>query len=142
MRFKIMIVIFLILNLAGCATAQKKGTLSQEIKQHEMRITALQEELQRKDERIGRLEKELASVRSAKPQKTTQTAKPAQTSMESTPANIQKSLKNAGLYTGPIDCKIGGNTKNAIIEFQKLNGLKPDGIVGKKTWARLQEFLY
>ncbi len=55
--------------------------------------------------------------------------------------DIQKALANAGLYTGPIDGKIGPKTKSAIIEFQKSKGLKADGKVGSKTWAELEKHL-
>jgi len=30
-------------------------------------------------------------------------------------------------------------TRSAVIEFQKANGLTADGIVGKKTWAKIIE---
>ena len=55
--------------------------------------------------------------------------------------DIQKALKNAGLYTGAIDGKIGPKTKRAIEEFQKSKGLKVDGKVGPKTWAELEKNL-
>jgi len=29
--------------------------------------------------------------------------------------------------------------RDAVIKFQKVNNLKPDGVVGKKTWTRLSE---
>ncbi len=35
------------------------------------------------------------------------------------------------------DGKFGTNTKNAVINFQKQNGLNPDGIVGVNTYKRL-----
>lgn len=54
---------------------------------------------------------------------------------------IQSALKNAGFYQGPIDGKIGHKTKEAIIKFQKANGLKADGIVGKRTSAELNKHL-
>jgi murein L,D-transpeptidase YcbB/YkuD len=55
--------------------------------------------------------------------------------------DIQFALKNAGFYNGPIDGKIGKNTKKAIREFQKANGLKADGIVGPKTRDLLLQYL-
>lgn len=55
--------------------------------------------------------------------------------------DIQKALKNAGLYTGPVDGKIGPKTKKAIEEFQNSKGLKADGKVGPKTWAELEKYL-
>jgi len=54
---------------------------------------------------------------------------------------IQTALKNAGLYTGAIDGKIGPLSRKAIIEFQKANGLQADGKVGPKTWAVLEKYL-
>jgi len=54
---------------------------------------------------------------------------------------IQLALKNAGLYAGLIDGKIGPMTKKAIAEFQKANNLKADGKVGLKTWAALSSYL-
>lgn len=54
---------------------------------------------------------------------------------------IQTALKAAKFYTGEIDGKIGPRTKRAIVEFQKANGLKPDGKVGPKTWAELGKYL-
>jgi len=54
---------------------------------------------------------------------------------------IQLALKNAGFYNGTIDGKIGKNTKKAIREFQRTNGLKADGIVGPKTRVLLLQHL-
>ena len=50
-------------------------------------------------------------------------------------------MKNAGLYAGLVDGKIGPMTKKAIEEFQKANNLKADGKVGLKTWAALSSYL-
>lgn len=55
--------------------------------------------------------------------------------------DIQKALKNAGLYTGSIDGKIGPKTKKAIEEFQSQNSLTADGKVGAKTWEKLGGYL-
>jgi peptidoglycan hydrolase-like protein with peptidoglycan-binding domain len=71
---------------------------------------------------------------------------PAKTTIYSTlaPTNlsakqIQRALKSAGFYQGSIDGKIGSKTREAIIKFQKANGLKADGIVGKKTSVELSK---
>lgn len=53
---------------------------------------------------------------------------------------IQTALKNAGLYNGAIDGKIGPATRKAIETFQKSNNLKVDGKVGPKTWAALEPY--
>lgn len=54
--------------------------------------------------------------------------------------DIQKALKNAGFYAGPIDGKIGPKTKKAVREFQSAKGLKADGKVGPKTWVELEKY--
>ena len=46
---------------------------------------------------------------------------------------IQTVLKNQGYYTGNVDGIYGTITKNAVIAFQKNNGLTADGIAGTKT---------
>lgn len=63
------------------------------------------------------------------------------TAEQLSPKQIQQALKNAGYYDGPVDGKIGPKTKAAIIKFQKANGLKPDGVVGKRTSAGLNRHL-
>lgn len=54
---------------------------------------------------------------------------------------IQTALKNAGLYNGKIDGKIGPASKRAIESFQQSQGLKVDGKVGPRTWAALEPYL-
>ena len=46
---------------------------------------------------------------------------------------IQTVLQNQGLYSGKLDGIYGSNTKNAVIKFQKINGLTADGVAGKNT---------
>ena len=121
---------------------QKKSELNSQVQQLQMQISELESESQRRDEEIYRLEKELAKAQGQTPKKAASANEPIGTSKKITRKNIQTALKNAGLYDGPIDGKIGKNTKKAIKEFQRLNGLTPDGIAGKKTWVKLQEFLY
>lgn len=54
---------------------------------------------------------------------------------------IQDALKNAGYDPGAIDGKLGAKSKKAIKEFQSANGLKADGKVGAKTWAKLSAYI-
>lgn len=54
---------------------------------------------------------------------------------------IQTALKNAGYDPGPIDGKVGTKTKKAIKDFQSANGLKADGKVGTRTWAKLSAYI-
>lgn len=56
-------------------------------------------------------------------------------------AGIQAILKGSGLYKGSIDGINGSQTKQAVKEFQKIKGLKPDGIVGRKTREKLSKYL-
>ncbi|MEU6972223.1 peptidoglycan-binding domain-containing protein [Kitasatospora aureofaciens] len=39
-----------------------------------------------------------------------------------------------------IDGDFGPQTQNAVIDFQKCVGLKPDGIVGPNTWSQLDHW--
>ena len=50
---------------------------------------------------------------------------------------IQQKLKRWGYYGGSVDGIFGAATKKAGINFQRKNGLTPDGIVGAKTLAAL-----
>lgn len=50
---------------------------------------------------------------------------------------IQTVLKQKGYYFGNIDGIFGTATRSAVRNFQKANGLTVDGIVGKKTLAKL-----
>ena len=50
---------------------------------------------------------------------------------------VQNKLKALGYYAGTVDGAFGYNTHLAVRDFQKTNGLKVDGIVGPKTWAKL-----
>ena len=52
-------------------------------------------------------------------------------------SEIQSRLKKWGYYNGAVDGIFGTQTRNAVIKFQKKNGLTPDGIVGSKTLAAL-----
>jgi len=63
------------------------------------------------------------------------------TTVQLSPKQIQRALKSAGFYQGPIDGKIGSKTKEAIVKFQKAKGLKADGIVGKRTLAALNKYI-
>lgn len=137
MYFRVLLIILLVLNLSGCATQRK----SQQIQDLQARVGQLENELKDRQDKIDILEMELektskemfAGARVAK--------KSEKTSYKKTSKNIQIALRNAQFYNGPIDGKIGKNTKNAIKEFQKRKGLNADGVVGKNTWAELKKFL-
>lgn len=52
-------------------------------------------------------------------------------------ALIQQRLKTWGYYTGAVDGIFGRDTYNAVVRFQRQNGLTADGKVGPKTAAAL-----
>jgi len=56
--------------------------------------------------------------------------------------DIQQALKNAGVYSGAIDGKLGPRSKKAIKLFQEQNGLSADGKVGPRTWKKLSGYLH
>jgi hypothetical protein len=48
-------------------------------------------------------------------------------------AELQRALTRAGYDPGSPDGTFGQNTEEAVVAFQRANGLSPDGIVGPKT---------
>lgn len=51
----------------------------------------------------------------------------------------QERLIVKGYNPGTADGVFGKKTRDAVIAFQKANGLEADGIVGQKTWGKLWE---
>lgn len=129
MLTRLFVCAFGVLFLSGCATAGKKHAL--ELQQCQNRIAYLEEELSEKEREVAQLERgrrrggEGSSVISS----------------DVSTTQIQKALKNAGYYKGAIDGKIGAKTREAITKFQKDNGLKADGKVGRMTWSELKPYL-
>ncbi len=54
---------------------------------------------------------------------------------------VQAALKEAGYYNGALDGKVGRGTIAGITNFQKDQGIKADGIVGRQTWQHLQGYV-
>ncbi|KAB3529277.1 spore cortex-lytic enzyme [Alkaliphilus serpentinus] len=50
---------------------------------------------------------------------------------------LQTRLQRWGYYDGPISSIYGQQTYEAVIAFQRANGLSPDGVVGPQTRAAL-----
>ena len=50
---------------------------------------------------------------------------------------LQKRLAALGYYAGEQDGVFGGMTRDAVVAFQRANGLSGDGVVGQKTFAAL-----
>jgi N-acetylmuramoyl-L-alanine amidase len=53
---------------------------------------------------------------------------------------IQTKLKNWGYYKGNVDGIFGSKTRDAVLWFQRKNGLKADGIAGPATLAAMGIF--
>ena len=52
---------------------------------------------------------------------------------------VQSILASLGYYDGPQDGRYGEQTMYAVRAFQAKNGLKVDGMVGEKTYAKLTD---
>jgi len=135
---KILLTAIIIFALAGCATTKKTATGS-EAEELQVKVSDLEKQLQSKDEEIRDLEERLSKMKMPEGEEIVNAQEVDISKV--TPKSIQTTLKNAGFYSGAIDGKIGRKTKEAIKEFQKANGLKPDGIVGRQTWSKLQKYL-
>ncbi len=48
------------------------------------------------------------------------------------------SVWNVGLVRPKDDGSFGDGTRTAVVQFQITHGLKPDGVIGKRTWHRLR----
>ncbi len=136
---KVLLGIFLIILLSGCATPRAGQDI--QMQQLQGRIRYLEVELQKKDREIERLEEELERVQEVALSTEGKKEEETEISPQRTTRNIQIALKNAGFYKGSIDGEFGPQTKEAIKVFQKANGLKVDGVVGKVTWAKLKKYL-
>ncbi len=52
-------------------------------------------------------------------------------------SQVQRKLKQWGYYSGSMDGVFGQDTYNAVVRFQKKNGLTADGVVGTQTAAAM-----
>ena len=139
MLLRLFIAFSVILSLTGCAANKTNvRNMEAEIKELNAQIKDLESEIEAKDKVIDDMEKELEKKEFSRTEKDKSKKG---ISAQKTPKNIQRALKNSNFYNGAVDGKIGKNTKEAIKAFQKANGLRADGIVGKKTWSALSKYL-
>ena len=105
---RMILFVFLVFTLAGCATSSKKQTAqSQPIVSEKSTKTYQQESYSRDYDyddtwSTGSYEKPAKKAYS-------------EAAIQLSPKQIQRALKGAGFYQGPIDGKIGPKTKAAII---------------------------
>lgn len=127
------------ITLSGCASGRKQKEL--EIQGLRNQVTALESQLQAKDEEINSLKD--ATTKVAEEKETVNKKRViAEVKSRPTPKHIQQALKNAGYNPGKIDGRMGKLTHDAIKAFQSANNLTADGKMGKKTWNLLKEYLY
>lgn len=144
----VVVVFFVILSISGCGTVPKKfkeevSGIKTKVDTLETRVEGVetkQAEVERATSEQAQALEEMKARRTAH-ETTNISVKPRGTakSKERT-RQVQTCLKNAGFYNGKIDGVKGKNTTKAIKEFQKANGLKADGVVGKKTWELLSKY--
>ena len=125
MNKKSLLLIPAALIMAGCATCNKKVDML------ETRVQTLEEK-----NGIASPQKEAMTTTG----ESTSGSKEASVPDSPSKKDIQAALKNAGVYTGEVDGKMGPKTKSAIEAFQTANDLKADGKVGPNTWNKLKKY--
>lgn len=125
--------------LAGCASTQGGGANLQ------ARVIQLERTVSQQEQTIDEL-RQRVSMPSGRSTRSSSSSRAASSGAENrgiirvpvSPQEVQAALQSAGYYSGNIDGKIGGQTIEAIKQFQKDNNLKVDGIVGAGTWSQLK----
>lgn len=131
--------------LGGCAV----GKTSQEVKRLQSQVGLL-------DQRVSQLERAGGTWQTSEmvpepamepgptaaiiPHAAAGASKNVAAAVKPSTRDIQQALKNSGFYQGSIDGKMGPLTRDAIREFQRVHGLKDDGVVGKQTWTQLSTY--
>lgn len=121
--------------LSSCVTTRKYS--DSEIESLKNQISLLETRLQAKDDEIDNLKEALMQGGELK------SSKKAVGEVKSRPnvKQIQMALQNAGYSPGPIDGRMGKQTRAAIRQFQSDHNLTVDGKVGKKTWGVLKDYV-
>lgn len=124
----------------GCIS---KGRHQREINSLQSQVAQMDAALKAQAEKSQALEAELGTARGRKGR-----SSEFQGSMYRTPSgfelpavDIQKALKGAGYYAGMVDGKMGPDSREALRNFQRDNGLTADGVCGRQTWAKLKTYL-
>lgn len=132
----------LVISLSGCATARKQKDL--ELQGLKNQVSALEAQLQEKDQQIMELREALMKNIEEKAAIAKEGKKKVIGEVKSRPSakQIQIALQNAGYNPGALDGRMGRRTREAVRAFQRDNNLKVDGKVGKKTWSLLRGYLY
>jgi peptidoglycan hydrolase-like protein with peptidoglycan-binding domain len=118
----------------GCATVKQK----QEMDSLQTQVNSLQDQVQQKDAEIESLRQALARTTEQKYNERKQAFSESVIGAP-TVSQIQTALRRAG-YSISVDGKMGKQTRKAVRDFQRANGLVVDGKVGKKTWSLLEPY--
>lgn len=148
---------FLSLFAAGCATTGRRSgdpavlerhvvTLTDQVKQLDQALIEAQNELAAERNKNAALQAGLNQGRSAAAGFGSETAElnvlyRTPNGFELPAKDIQLALKNAGYYSGTVDGQIGPDSRKALRDFQRDNGLTADSICGQKTWDKLKSHL-
>lgn len=129
-------------SLTGCATSGKQKDLENQKLRNQ--ISLLDVQIQNKDAEINNLRESLVKTSTEKEtleKELTKRKSSAEVKSRPTVKQMQIALLNAGYNPGPVDGRMGKQTKDAVKAFQKANNLTADGKVGKQTWALLRPHL-
>ncbi|MFA6320530.1 MAG: peptidoglycan-binding domain-containing protein [Candidatus Omnitrophota bacterium] len=132
---------------SGCSTVPKKfkeevSGIKSKVDTLESRVESMESKQAESERMVNEQGQTIEDIKSAKEKTvvTNITTRSGSVKGREHTKQIQACLKNAGFYKGNIDGVKGRNTKKAIKEFQKANGLKADGVVGPKTWEALSRY--
>jgi len=158
MNFRFLLIVVLLSFVAvGCSTTKQPSALST----LQIKVAQLERKIDEKDETIKELQYEVSELKDqvvpadnyqastqveevepvVAPKASSQSKDSSILRVDVSSTQVQKALKNAGFYDGPIDGKLGSGSQRAIKEFQKDNNLNADGVIGRRTWALLKEYL-
>ncbi len=127
----------------GCATsfgakAKENEALKTQVASLEGQVSTLTQRMAELSQKQGALETQWQNRQQAKQ---VQSLPPKKAASSLSNRQIQLALKATGFYAGPIDGKLGSQTREAIKAFQRSNQLTPDGMVGAKTSLALAKHL-
>ena len=134
----------LLIASTGCVS---KGTHEREVNALQAQVSQMDTALRTQQEQNQKLQAELESTHARKPSSGSGSTSFAG-ALYRTPSgfqlpavDIQKALKGAGYYSGGVDGKFGPDSREALRNFQKDNGLAADGVCGRQTWDKLKVHL-
>lgn len=135
----IMSLLLAVILVSGCATTRPKPMTAQD---PQAQIADLQSQVQAKDQEIQDLRYQLESHQQSLSNNFSSSGDSDKYNLLRVPGvtatDVQRALVRAGFDPGPVDGRLGRQTKKAIKAFQRKNGLTADGVIGDKTWAALR----